>query len=232
MPNSKQIKQKQKAGTGLQKLTVLTGIAVIALVVILIGYQQWNQNKSAEPSSSGPVDFLLKEQPYIGSESAAVTVIAFEDFKCPVCKQFETTVFSRLLEEYVNTGKIRFYFINYQFIAPDSVTAGIAGECVYKQNNAAFWDFKRAIYEAQGPEHEIWATPTRLKSLMRANVSDIDYVAFDQCLDSRDHAKLVEGDQEIGNRAGVGGTPTIFVNGKKQPNWFYETIKVAIEKEL
>ncbi len=136
------------------------------------------------------------------------------------------------MEEYVNAGKIRFYFINYQFIAPYSVTAGIASECIYKQNNAAFWDFKKAVYQAQGPEHETWATPTRLKSIARASVPDINYSAFDTCLDSREYANIVERDQQIGNRAGVGGTPTIFVNGKKQPSWFYETIKAAIEKEL
>jgi protein-disulfide isomerase len=61
----------------------------------------------------------------------------------------------------------------------------------------------------------------------------LDSARFDECLDSGKFAKRVEDNMSDGQKAGVGGTPAFFVNGKlisgAQP---FETFKSAIEAEL
>lgn len=57
---------------------------------------------------------------------------------------------------------------------------------------------------------------------------------FDACLDSGRHAELVQSDFNEGQRAGVTGTPALFVNGVQVPVGAvpFEVVAEAIRKEL
>lgn len=113
-----------------QKVTLYTiGLFVVALVA-LIAWQRLAPTPAA-PAAPFAGDFNLENQPLIGDPDAPVTIVAFEDFKCPVCKQFEEDVYPQIVNELVETGQANMYFMNFQFIGPDSTTAGIAGECAY-----------------------------------------------------------------------------------------------------
>ncbi|MEX2540154.1 MAG: thioredoxin domain-containing protein [Trueperaceae bacterium] len=105
---------------------------------------------------------------------APATIVAFKDFKCPVCQRFEESVVPLIEQRLVEPGKAKLVFINLQFIAPDSVTAGIAGECAYQQDEQLFWEYKTIIFRTQGNERETWATPERLTQLARDYVPDLD----------------------------------------------------------
>ena len=66
-----------------------------------------------------------------------------------------------------------------------------------------------------------------------ADESGLDMSKFNQCLDSEKYKNEVEKDFTDGSAAGVNGTPTLFVNGKKvvgaQP---FAVFKGLIEEEL
>lgn len=207
-----------------RRLTIIT--AVIAVVVI-IAFVLWQQRP--EPASTTEVNFRLEEQPLLGDPDAPATIIAFEDFMCPVCRRFEETVFPQIEQELVATGKANMAFINFQFIGPSSTRAGIAGECAYEQDPEAFWGYKTIIYRAQGPESEDWATPERLVELARYEGS-LDTEALAQCLEERRYAEEVQQDYDTAVAAGATGTPTILVNGRKLAGWDFETIRAAVEE--
>lgn len=155
--------------------------------------------------------------------------MAFEDFKCPVCKAFEEDAYPQIMNELVETGQVNMYFMNFQFIGPDSTTAGIAGECAYRQDEAAFWDYKTYIYRAQGPESGEWATPELLVDLAREYVPALDADELASCIDERRYEDAVAVDREIGNQAGVDGTPSLFVDGQKLESWDYATVQAAVK---
>ena len=207
-----------------RRLTIIT--AVIAVVVV-IAFVLWQQRP--EPAPTTEVNFRLEEQPLLGDPDAPATIIAFEDFMCPVCRRFEETVFPQIEEELVATGKANMAFINFQFIGPGSTTAGIAGECAYEQDPEAFWDYKTIIYRAQGPESEDWATPERLVELASYQGS-LDTEALAQCIEERRYADEVRQDYEIAVAAGATGTPTVLVDGRKLSGWDFETIRAAVEE--
>ena len=207
-----------------QKLIIATLVVVAA---VILGFVLLRPG-TTEVATSGPVDYQLADQPMIGDPDAPATIIAFEDFKCPVCKAFEETEYPRVISELVETGKAKMYFINFQFIGPDSVTAGIAGECAYRQSEAAFWDYKTVIYRAQGPESEAWATPGRLVELADYE-GDLDTDALETCIEERRYEDEVLQDKEIARQAGATGTPTIVVNGESLSGWDFETIRAAVE---
>jgi len=159
-------------------------------------------------------------------------VVEFADFKCPACKAFHEQVYSRLVSEFVWQNQVEFYFINYQFIGPDSITAGIAGECINAQDESAFWEYYDYIFDNQGPEPQIWATKEWVMDAVREHIPGLNETALEQCIADEEFKDRVDEDLRIGQNAGVTGTPTIFVNGQKISNWSYGVLRQAILSQL
>lgn len=221
-------------------LTVVGIIVAILASLAFLTKQEEKQVASKLPTSEeyknaykGEVkDFEYENQPVVGEKDAPVKVVEFGDFKCPSCAMWEKTVFPQIYSEYVHTGKVQFYFINWQFLDVDSVLAGVAGEALYHQNQDAFWQFYSKIYENQGLESKKWATEKFLLGFVKDNVTGIDYKQFEKDLKERKYMDLVRKDFLIGQKYGVSGTPAIFVNGKQVKNNSYEEIRNNIENAL
>lgn len=221
-------KKKSRDMQGLVIGTIL--ILVLALGVYGV-VNQFIGGKQEAVDKVFPIDY--KGQPFLGKENAPVKVMEFGDFKCPVCKQFHESVLPQLKKDFVDTGKVAFYFSNAQVIGPDSLTAGEAGEAVFKQNPQAFWKFYDAIYKQQGNEHDQWATPAFLVDLIKKNVPEVDAKKVADDLAKKTFQKQAMEDNEELSKTGVTGVPAIFVNGKYIENGLsYKDIKAAIEKEL
>ena len=211
--------------TSAQKLTLYT---VVVLIVALLALFLWQR---ATPQAATPTgaDFQLGQQPMLGDPDAPVTIVAFEDFMCPVCRRFEDQAFPQIERELIDTGLAKMYFVNFQFIGPSSTRAGIAGECAYQQNEAAFWDYKTYLYRSQGPEREDWATPRLLVDVARDYVPELDPEALATCIEERRYEDEVRQDADIARAAGVGGTPTLFVNGEQLESWDFRSVRAAVE---
>src|SRR5207302_9088046 len=61
----------------------------------------------ASPPSPDPLAARAKGRP-----DAPVTVYEMSDFQCPYCRSFALTTMPLLEKEYVQTGKVRFVYIN------------------------------------------------------------------------------------------------------------------------
>jgi protein-disulfide isomerase len=67
----------------------------------------------------------------------------------------------------------------------------------------------------------------------RAAELKLDTAAFDTCLDTGSQAEAVRKDQEDGYRAGVTGTPAIYINGRPyRAQTSFEAISNVIDEEL
>jgi len=151
---------------------------------------------------------------------------------CRWCKRFEDDIFPKLKKDYIDTGKAEFYFFNFAFIGPDSTTAAIATECVYEQNEDAFWKYQKLIFDHQGDERTQWASKTLLVDLAN-QVPEIDIAKLDKCISSGKYDKEVRDDKNMGVSVGVQGTPTVFVDGQAvRASLDYNAIKAAIDAKL
>ncbi|MFB6245512.1 MAG: DsbA family protein [Candidatus Nanohaloarchaea archaeon] len=179
----------------------------------------------------------LEGEPYIGNASSNVTVVEFGDYRCPFCGRFHSNVYRRLKQEYIETGKIKFYFINYAFLdsgypGQTSNRAAVAAECVYNQDRKQFWNFHGALYESQGRESTDWATEEFLLETFNDSTSGLDYGKFRSCLQNRKTQSEVNSDRRKAGSAGVSSTPSLFVNGEPVENWQYEGLSAKIEEEI
>ena len=91
--------------------------------------------------------------PQLGKTNAKVAIVEFSDFECPFCKQFFNETFSQIKREYIDTGKVAFYFRHYPLtsIHPNAQIAAEATECANEQGK--FWQFHDMLFTNQ----ESWA---------------------------------------------------------------------------
>lgn len=209
-----------------QRLTLVTLIVLALGLVGFLVYRQFAPQAAAQ-NVSGELE--LDGQPMLGDPNAPVAIAVFEDFKCPACQYFDAEVMPQIERELIDTGRARFYFMNYPFIGPDSSTAAAAGECVYNQAPEAFWDFKTFVFRSQGPESDEWATPAFLADVARNNLPDLDADALQSCTEDETFAEDVTADRAMGEAAGVQGTPAVFINGQLQENFQFADIESAVE---
>ena len=64
----------------------------------------------ADPRLGAPL--AIRERAVQGAGDAPVVVIEFSSFKCTHCRAFHESVFPRLREEYIRTGKVQWVVIN------------------------------------------------------------------------------------------------------------------------
>ncbi|MBI3312745.1 MAG: DsbA family protein [Candidatus Omnitrophica bacterium] len=165
----------------------------------------------------------LTGKPSQGPEKAAVTLVEFSDFHCPFCKRL-SPIIDEIMKNY--SGKVRRVWRH--FPLPMHVGADKTHEasgCAAEQGK--FWDFHQVIFSMDQPPQGEAALAEIAKKIK------LDEKKFSDCLKSGRHKAEVEKDIAAGNKAGVRGTPTLFVNGKllsgAQP---YEAISQVVQAEL
>lgn len=182
------------------------------------------------PAPGAKVNVANGHFPAKGNKSAKVTVIEFADFRCPFCEKFFTDTEGQIFKDYVDTGKIQFYFRQYAFLGPASIVAADAAECANDQGK--FWEFHDYLYKNQPPESDtsMYTTDTLTKAAVSLGM---DGNTFSSCLSNKTDDSKQAQDLADGQKAGVNGTPTTFINGTPiigaQP---YANIKAAIDAEL
>ncbi|MCM3719371.1 DsbA family protein [Fictibacillus phosphorivorans] len=208
-------------------LFVIIGIITVGLVIFMLT-GTFNKDEVA-------IDY--KNQPYLGEEKAPVNIIEFGDYKCPVCKNFNESFFPLIDKELIQTGKVKFYFLNYPFINVDSERSALYGETVYRElGNDTFWKFHKLLYEKQPDDVSLEKKDIFTEKFLNDTLSE---VANDGDVKKvKDHfkddasEKAVNTDEALVNDLGVTGTPTLFVNGKKfEGNSFGDLQKMVEEAE-
>lgn len=228
--------QRQKADEKAKKtqrwmgwtLALIVIACVAAIIFKAVSGPQTGQTVEA-------TEFHYEKQPMLGAKDAPVRVVEFADFKCPSCKQFDETILPQIKRDFIDHGDVQFYFVNYPIISPngDSRTAAIAGEAVYKQNPQEFWKFYEAVFDQQKNESTTWATSDFLVQIAKQANLSLNFDQLKKDIDDEAFAQEVDDDEAIGNRVGVNGTPTIFINGKEisiQDTFNYNALKAAIEQ--
>lgn len=224
---------------------IIAGIIVVALVGLGASYALANNNAgsgflvSGNPGNSGnSIQSSVPdtgnvgnvadgnpnegEDPFFGSPDAAVTIIEYSDFQCPYCAR-AVPVLNQIKSTYGNAVRIVYkdFPLGFHQFAQK---AAEAGQCANEQGR--FWELHDIMFANQG-SLDVASIKGYASSL------GLDTNQFNSCLDSGKYASEVQQDVNSGKAAGVSGTPTFFVNGKKivgaQP---FSEFKKIIDAEL
>jgi len=218
--------KKKQSGMKFAVLLTLLAVGILAAIVVLTNQQ------TASTGETGEVD--IAGQPTLGESDAPVTVVEFGDFKCPSCQAWGEMVYPQLVADYVETGDVKFSYINVLFHGNESVVGSLAAEAVYEQSPESYWDFHKALFAAQPTENHdaAWLTPEKT-SEVAAEFSAIDQVQMKEDMEKQETMDKVEADETLVEEHEVAMTPTIVVNGQTLEDPFdYDAIKALIDQEL
>ncbi|PIN69385.1 hypothetical protein COV93_05715 [Candidatus Woesearchaeota archaeon CG11_big_fil_rev_8_21_14_0_20_43_8] len=186
-------------------LQIVFGIAFVAVVIILL---------------------MTRTQPYddpgkmrASSGTGDIKLVVFSDYQCPACAKAYFVV-EQIAEEYNDKIKVthKHYPLNFH---PLSFDAAMAAECANDQDK--FWDYSAEIFLMQDDLK---------KSSFNAVAKDLglDMKLFRSCLSTDAKSDMIYKDMAEGDRLGILGTPTIYLDGKSVESWEYEYLSQQIEK--
>src|SRR6266513_5896739 len=138
-----------------------------------------------------------------GSSKAAVVIVEFSDFQCPYCQAVAPTL-KKLLAKYEGRVSLAYRDLPLRDIHPQAQLAAEASRCAVEQGK--FWEYHDLLF----------GNPDKLNRSGVAGMAQslgLDKKQFDACLSSGKYRKQIEQDLQDGIRAGVEGTPGIFING-------------------
>jgi protein-disulfide isomerase len=186
-------------------------------------------NLGKSPFQTNLDKLTLADQPSFGPADAPVTIVEFGDFECPDCKLEAPILRNDLTKTFA--GKVRVFFKNYplESVHPWARAAAIGGRCVYRQGEPAFWKFYDWIYDQQ---EQITGDNLNSKVLAWAGENGLDAVKLGQCLETKATEPEVNRSIAEGRALGIGGTPTMFINGRKIGGLMWPDLQLVINKEL
>jgi protein-disulfide isomerase len=146
----------------------------------------------------------------MGNPKAKVTIVEFGDFQCPFCGKFFKESFSEIKKQYIDTGKVKFVFLNYAFLGQESTDAAEASLCA--QDQGKYWEYHDQLFLNQKGENLGTFSDEKLKEI--ASSINLNVNEFDSCRSTDKRLKDVYKDFELGKKYGITGTPA-FLIGKQ-----------------
>lgn len=198
-------------------LAVAFGIALVILALVLSRAGATLQNRSATrvnavittpaPTPTMTVAITIDpDDPVLGDEQAAVTIIEFADFASPAGKTFHETIFPLVRDTYVKTGKARYVFKHFPLIQihPAAQSAAVAAQCAAAAGK--FWEYADSVFahSTEITDEHLWQYAQDL---------GVDTNSFRACVARADRRLEVTRDQQAGIAAGITATPTLVING-------------------
>jgi protein-disulfide isomerase len=209
-----ELRKKQR-----QQRTITLGAlgigALLLLAVIIIPSVQRAANPAGDFVKITPVAYENADGTKLGDPNVKAKIEVFEDFQCDACKTYVDDVQESVIERIVKPGLAYYEFRQYPFLddrntIKDSDRSALAAECAAEQN--LFWDYAHILFANQtGITGQF--SDVRLTAYAKSIGMQVDQ--FETCLAEAKYQSKVDADLKLGTEMGVGGTPSVFVNGQE-----------------
>ena len=174
-------------------------------------------------------------EPFDGTNTARIAIIEYSDFDCTFCAKYARTVFPRIDQDYVKTGKIRYFFRDLpEREDTNSWLKARAARCAGEQGK--FWEMHDLLFAQQGNPIQ---DPTPL-----AQTLGLDVEQFGKCFSTWKYVENIQRSADGARRMGIFGTPAFLIGTVTKDGDFvwikkvlvgaqsYETLKVILDELL
>ncbi|HET9603778.1 MAG TPA: thioredoxin domain-containing protein [Gemmatimonadales bacterium] len=168
-------------------------------------------NEMAAPTPVATDTGDSRDARVMGRRDAPVTIYEMSDFQCPFCQRHALETLPILEREYIETGKVRYIFINFPIteIHPNALPAAELGLCAARQRK--FWPLHDLLFRTQ----KSWAP---LENPENALLGLADSVGMNRqatlaCLADTTIAAAVEAEAVASARTGANATPSFYIEG-------------------
>ena len=166
----------------------------------------------------------------MGAADAPVTMVEYAMFTCPHCANFHKTVFPRIKENYIDTGKVRLVYREVYYNRP-SLWAAMIARCAPQER---YFGIVEVLFDRQSD----WAAAENEQAMLgklfsigrQAGLTDD---AMNACLQDRALAEGLVAEYQAKSTADkIDSTPTFIINGEMQPNASYEEFSAKLDAAL
>lgn len=218
----------------LTPIAVLLGAIIIAFAFIFgrgaVPANTADQN-AGEQMAVDIKNVKVEGSPFIGSPTAPVTIAVWYDFQCAYCKRFEQTTLVDIKRDYVDTGKVKIVFKDFQFF-PGSEEVAVFGRAMWEAYPEHYGAWQASVMNIEAGESGL--TVAAVKALAAA-IPGVDAERVSALATEKKDAyqKAVQADREEGSSFGIKGTPssivgTTFIDGARPTDF----VKPLIDAEL
>jgi len=197
--NKRELLRQKRKEQQRRKIYIAVLITAIVLVVFsLLAFLPKLLSKPANYDSSQ--GFTL------GDPNAPVKVVAFSSYSCGYCKIFSDSLEKDFIEDYVDTGKVFYSYVNMAGTGEQSINAAEASHCAADQNK--FFEYKSFLYTYASA-----AEGFSIDNLIKyAKSAGLEVEKFETCMLSDQYAQAHLEDRNYAQSVGVTATPTFLVN--------------------
>lgn len=193
--------ENNSQSTSSNQMNVIIGIIAVAVIATGIFIALQRGDSGVEFS----YDTLHQERTedgafIIGDPAAPVTIVAFEDFLCPHCQNYQPDV-KEILSRYVTTGQARFEFRMLPISDVSKAVFGLA-ECAEEIQPGSFWEGHDTLFKIASTSRFDDSSPRQFAEEM-----DISYNDLLECMRDADQWQA---DQRLASRySEITGTPSV-----------------------
>ena len=210
-------------------LAIGAGVTALAITVSFLVFVSDSQELVIEPAPVIPTDaqlplptaepqrqaitsdtFLANASPVLGSPDAAITLVEFGDYQCHYCNVFFHSTEDQIIAKYVDTGKVKMIFKDYNIIGPDSISASHGAHCASDQD--LFWEYHDILYSNWTGENNGWASSDNLV-IYAQEIDGLDIDRWSACMEEGKHSQKILASNRDAKTLELTGTPAFFVLG-------------------
>jgi len=193
-------------------------IASITITVVMFGLNSITDEiglsmeptpkiQGAEPAKITMDTFVSNGSPVLGDSNAPITLVEFGDYQCHYCHVFFDSIEGDIIKNYVETGKVKIIFKDYNIIGEDSVKASQGAHCANDQG--LFWEYHDILYSNWTGENNGWASSENLTIFAQQIGLNMDQ--WSECMVEGSHAQTILSSNEDARELELTGTPAFFV---------------------
>jgi len=162
-----------------------------------------------------------------GNKTAPVVVEIYSDFQCPACKQLFLNTTQKVMENYVNTGKI--YLVHRDFPLPMHAYSRVAASY---SRAAAHIGKCEPVEHALFQNQEKWEANGDVKGIVASVLSPAEMKKVQAIVDAKTLEPMIEKDKQMGQIVPVTQTPTSVFHSKGQTYPFAGTLSYDVLKDF
>ena len=166
-------------------------------------------------------DIPDEDSPVFGNTTnPKLTIVEFTEFQCPYCSRI-APVMKELNEKYPD--KIKFVYKHFPLSFHSNAKAAAASS-IAAQKQGKFWEYRYAL-----ASHSRELGDSIYVAVAKDVGLNIDQFKKDMVLDSAMSARI-DKDFQLGVKVGVQGTPTFYINGKRQDRFSPDLVEKMLKE--
>ncbi len=204
-------------------LTAIGAAAALALTAGLAVTPSAAQVAAGRPAPVAPPAVSAADR-VLGRADAPVTVIEYASFVCSHCAAWHTQVYPQFKARFIDTGKVKLVFRNLPTEPADEAFAAAAiGRCAAPEK---YFDVVHSFFAGQAGVFTGQARKWFTDAVAASGRSETEIAT---CFERPETMASLQADIRGATAAGVDGTPSFFVNGRRVEDHSLASLAAAIE---